>query len=1002
MVCPQCGSQTPTSGGRCPVCRAQLPAQGPAVAAATLTPVPPGGGQAEPRLKGTPPPSDAETRLSDVPPAAPASGSGGPLAVGAPFGGRYRILGMLGAGGMGVVYKAWDEELGVAVALKVIRPDVMADPLAAREVERRFKRELLLARQVTHRNVVRIHDLGEVDGIKYITMPFIEGETLATLLASNRTLPVARALAIAREIADGLSAAHEAGVVHRDLKPENVMIEADGGAVIMDFGISRSVSGTGAGTALGAVIGTLEYMSPEQAKGQPVDHRSDIYSFGLMLYDMLLGRHRFGTGESAVAEMMRRMHAPPAALRSIDAGLPESLECVIDRCLQPDPDKRYRTTAELVADLARLGADGRPRPQPRRMPAWLAIAAGALVLALALVAGWLALRPGGAPAPAAARDPVSVLIADFENATGDPVFEGSLEQSLAIGIEGASFVTSYRRDLARRIVEGIKAGSALDQAGATLVAVREGIKVVVAGSIAADGPGYQITVNAVDPASGRPLFAASASAGNKADVLRAVGTLASNVRAQLGDTAPERASLAAETFTAGSLEAMRAYSEAQTLSRGRDAEAVEHYRLATKLDPAFGRAYAGWAISASRLGRRDEAAEQWKKALSLLDRMTEREKYRTLGGYALDFTGNYEQAVEHYSTLVQLYPADEAAHANLALAYFFLLNFAQALEEGRRAVDIYPSDVRFRNNLALYAMYAGDFGAAAGEATKVLEQDPAFHKAYLPLAAAALAEGDFAAAGRAYDGMAGAGSLGASLAALGQADAALYQGRAATAIDVLTAGIVADEKTGNRSALARKQVAMAEALAAQGRMADALRVAQRAIEASESDAVVVPVAGLLIDAGRPEQALRLAAGLGSQLSPQSRAYAKLVEGRAALARGDTVKAVDALRAGLKLADLWLLRFHLGVAYVQAGQIHAAAALAELETCLKRRGEATAVFLDDVPTVRYLAPVHYWLGRAQEDIGLRATAEESYKTFLTLRPEPTRDSLAADAARRAGR
>ena len=194
----------------------------------------------------------------------------GPLTAGQAFGPRYHIIRVLGAGGMGVVYQAWDAELGVAVALKVIRPEVLHDIESAREVERRFKRELVLARQVTHKHVVRIHDLGELDGIKYLTMPFVEGENLADRLRAAGKLPVAQSLAIAKQIASGLEAAHEIGVVHRDLKPENIMISADDCALIMDFGIARSVGGgsTATATALGAVIGTLEYMAPEQAQGQ--------------------------------------------------------------------------------------------------------------------------------------------------------------------------------------------------------------------------------------------------------------------------------------------------------------------------------------------------------------------------------------------------------------------------------------------------------------------------------------------------------------------------------------------------------------------------------------------------------------------------------------------------------------------------------------------------------------------------------------------------------------
>ncbi|MBW8896457.1 MAG: serine/threonine protein kinase, partial [Acidobacteria bacterium] len=312
------------------------------------------------------------------------------MASGQSFGSRYHIIRALGAGGMGVVYQAWDAELGVAVALKVIRPEVLLDPGSAGEVERRFKRELVLARQVTHKHVVRIHDLGELNGIKYLTMPFVEGENLADLLKRDGKTPVPRAIAIAKQVASGLAAAHEVGVVHRDLKPENIMIAADGGALIMDFGISRSVSGTGTATALGAVMGTLEYMAPEQAQGQAVDHRADIYSFGLLLYDMLTGRQRIARRDNAMSEMMsRRQHAPPS-VRTIDAHVPETLDRIISKCLQAEAKSRYATTAELVADLEALAPDGHrltpSHPVSASRSTVLAIAA--IITAVIAMGGW--------------------------------------------------------------------------------------------------------------------------------------------------------------------------------------------------------------------------------------------------------------------------------------------------------------------------------------------------------------------------------------------------------------------------------------------------------------------------------------------------------------------------------------------------------------------------------------------------------------------------------------
>ncbi len=300
----------------------------------------------------------------------------GPLEVGHSFSERYHIIRVLGIGGMGAVYHAWDQELGMAVALKVIRPESSNDPAAAREMERRFKQELVLARQVTHKNVVRIHDLGEIDGIKYITMPYLEGSDLATVLKERGKMPVTDALPIIRDVAAGLSAAHDAGIVHRDLKPANIMV-LKARAVIMDFGIARSstlqaessanplapaqaldsLKASVASTMVGTILGTVQYMAPEQAKALAVDQRADIYALGLIFLDMLLGK-RHTKAENAIEELKSRMeHAPPLA-QTIDPTIPKPVEQLIAKCLEPDREQRYQTSAELVAALDRLDETG--------------------------------------------------------------------------------------------------------------------------------------------------------------------------------------------------------------------------------------------------------------------------------------------------------------------------------------------------------------------------------------------------------------------------------------------------------------------------------------------------------------------------------------------------------------------------------------------------------------------------------------------------------------------
>src|SRR3954470_24039402 len=759
MGCPRCGSAFVS--GRCGKCGALDSSSVTVLTPAVAVPLPVS--------------PDAETVLAEqvsaTPPRAqtPAFAMG-PLNAGQAFGTRYHIIRALGAGGMGVVYQAWDAELGVAVALKVIRPEVLIDPGSAGEIEKRFKRELVLARQVTHKHVVRIHDLGELNGIKYLTMPFVEGENLADVLKRDGKIPVPRAIAIAKQVATGLAAAHEVGVVHRDLKPENIMIAADGSALIMDFGISRSVGGTGTATALGAVMGTLEYMAPEQAQGQAVDHRADIYSFGLVLYDMLTGRQRIARRDNAMSEMMSRMQHAPPSVRTLDSHVPETLDRLIAKCLQTDAKARYATTAELVADLEALAPDGhRLMPvHPVTASRTTVVVISAVLAAVLGVAGWWIWYTGGRAVQAVQQEPVSVLIASFENRANEPLFDGLIEQALGVGIEGTSFVTAYpRRDALRVVSQQINPSAPLDENNARLVARREGIKRIVSGSISGDPSKYALALKIIDPVDGKAMLTWDTTATGREDVLNAVGRLAARVRRGLGDASANADQIKdAETFTAASLEAAHEYIQAQELqSAGRSQEALDGYKRALKLDPQLGRAYAGLGAVSNSIQHRDEAIKYYEHALRLIDRMTDREKFRTRGGYYAAI-GDNEKAREHYEALFKQYPADTNAQSNLAVVVANQRDMAHALDLGRKASALYPNNVLRRNNVALFAMYAGDFGVAENQAKDVLGLNKDFVKAYLVMAMAQLGTGRPAEADATWQRLQKVSAVGRDLAAL--------------------------------------------------------------------------------------------------------------------------------------------------------------------------------------------------------------------------------------------
>jgi serine/threonine protein kinase len=364
MLCTYCGADTPPALDRCVVCQ---------------TPYPPGFAEGA-TIAATDVDSD-QTRLARAgETVAPATGASIPNVGGVPvlqtgqrFANRYTIIRLLGAGGMAAVYQAWDETLATAVALKLIRFDPAMQPEDIRQLEERFKRELKLARQVTHPNVVRIHDLGEVGRTLYLTMAYVQGSDLSTVLQREGKLPVARVLALARQIVSGLGAAHKAGVVHRDLKPANIMVDAEDHALLMDFGIARSTSGDQAlmpdvaiahtrtdmslHTMPGAIMGTLEYMAPEQARGEPVDQRTDIYAVGLILYELLSGV-RPRSGQGGFAELLARLQKGPPPLREAAPDVPDAVDAIVAKCLRLDAEERYSSCDELLTDLEGLDSEG--------------------------------------------------------------------------------------------------------------------------------------------------------------------------------------------------------------------------------------------------------------------------------------------------------------------------------------------------------------------------------------------------------------------------------------------------------------------------------------------------------------------------------------------------------------------------------------------------------------------------------------------------------------------
>jgi eukaryotic-like serine/threonine-protein kinase len=958
-----------------------------------------------PLAEGLTLPPDAQVRITGVSAIALSGGNGGAqLQAGSVFANRYEIIKILGEGGMGAVYKARDMELEREVALKVVRPELGNNP----EILQRFKQELILARQVTDRNIIRIFDLGEAQGIKFITMEYVEGQNLHQLLRQRGKLEVAEAVNMMEQVAAGLAAAHREGIIHRDLKPGNIMCDVNGRVVVMDFGLARTLSGDGM-TRTGAMLGTMEYMSPEQAQGKELKASSDIFTVGLILYELLAGVTPFHA-ESAIASLLMRTQQRAVPLADIDKQIPGSLSNIVAKCLEKDPAHRYQSAEELDADLrAWQGRSGgkkvsataarRRMNRIRELP-WRRIAVtGAVVLASAAGIVWFARRQEAAKPVEHAT--ISVLVADFANYTGDPVLDNTLEPMVGEALEGASFINVFSRGDARKLAGKLPHPSdKLDEQSARLVAENQELNTVITGEISLHGDEYDISAMALDALSGKVLAKSEVSVSSKQEILSSIPKLVVPIRKALGDSTPASKQFeeVAGGFRAASLEAVHQASiGVDEQFAGKFQDAFDSFEKAAQLDPKFTWAYTGMAAMDENLGKPEDALKYMKLAMANVDNMTERERYRDRGLYYRT-TGDWQQCVQEYSQLVEHFPADRVGQNNLSICYTQLRNAPKALEAAQRAVAIMPKGVGPRLNLAFISAFAGDFAGSEAQARTALEINPSAAQGYLVLAEAKLGEGQIDQAADAYHKLETFGPMATSTATAGLADLAAYQGQYAEAARILAQGAEADEAAQMTDGAARKYVALGNIEEIQGKHSAALADTDKAVKNSQIPSIEFLAARTYVDAGELAKAQKLAASLSSALSGESQAYGKIVAGLIALKRKDTNEAVRQITAANNLLDTWIGHFDLGRVYLEAGDFTEADS--EFDQCIKRRGEAIELFDDNVPTYAYLPPAYYDEGRVREGMKSDGFAD-FYKTYLSMRGQSQDDPLVADVRRRLG-
>jgi eukaryotic-like serine/threonine-protein kinase len=693
--------------------------------------------------------------------------------------GPYEIVEKIGSGGMGEVYRALDTRLDREVALKLVSesyligetphtPTPGGTPVAASNA--RFQREARAASALNHPNICTIHDIGEQDGRPYLVMELLHGQTLKQYLAGHRKVSPSELLSFAREAASALAAAHGRGIIHRDIKPANIfVVEAPGAAPhikILDFGLAKRQGNSPGGPAIhngdltasggavndltlthaGSTLGTIAYMSPEQAKGEALDARSDLFSLGCVLYEAATGTSPFAGGSTAeIFAALLMKDAPPAS--SVNAEVPKGLDPILAKLLAKDRAARYQSAAALLTDLNALADSGsvaKPdsgsfraatapdQAEETKKKPWMAIAGIVVLIVVAAVVffvfrnrGGVSLAGGAAPVTIGEKD--SIILADFVNNTGNPVFDTTLKQALAIQLEQSPTLNIVSQQHLRQSMKylGKSSDDPLTPAIAREIGEREGVKAILTGTVASLGKDYVITLTAQATATGDDIASVQEQAPDAEHVLAALDKAATEMRAKLGESLSsiQKLDTPLGQATTPSLDAFRAYALGDVEhEKGLDLpQAAGHYMQAVELDPNFAMAWARLGVVYSNAGQTGKALEYFTKAYNLSKNVSERERLYIAGHYYQNVTGDVPKVIDTLELSIRTYPNDFNSLVNIAVAYTIIGDYEKALDYSQKAVDTRPDDVIAQENLIQDLIVLNRLPEAREQMDKVLK-----------------------------------------------------------------------------------------------------------------------------------------------------------------------------------------------------------------------------------------------------------------------------------------